>query len=482
MKVKRIFAPDMQNAMRRVREEIGPDAVILSNKRVAGGVEVVASPESEYETAQAKLTQERELRKAEQIALLTGLSGESRKALDEELARARARIGEARMAAEEPSLRPNANRQVRDSGSELERLLREETALRSSQKTAQKTQIAQSLAPNVQTQYVDETHSIAGLQAEIDQLKQMLQQQVLGQQLAPKRETPPPMKSAAPRPSVVTSKVQRQVFGRLVKLGLSETMAQGLIMGVEPNLPVDKAWRNALSRLAESLPVFGEELVDRGGMIALVGPTGAGKTTTIGKLATRYVLEHGSAGIALVTTDSYRIGAHEQLKTFGRILDIPVRVVDENNSLDQVLKSLRSKRLVLIDTAGMNTRDPAGQEQLAMLQNCNIRMKKLLVLSTSSQRVLMEQAYSNLAPIGLNGMILTKVDEAGSLGEALALSIDKQLRVAYVCEGQRVPDDIEIAQRRDLISRAVVLMQQGLRLNRDAEAPAPIHNSVRQLG
>lgn len=478
MKVKRIFAPDMQNAMRRVREEIGPDAVILSNKRVAGGVEVVASPESEYETAQAKLTQERELRKAEQIALLTGLSGESRKALDEELARARARIGEARMNAEEPALRSTANRQVRDSNSELERLLREDSSHRASQR-AQKSQSIESVD---RLQAADGGQAIAGLQAEIDQLKQMLQQQMLGQQLAPTRETPPPMKSAAPRPSGAASKVQRQVFGRLVKLGLSEPMAQGLVMGLEPNLPVDRAWRNALSRLAESLPVFGEELVDRGGMIALVGPTGAGKTTTIGKLATRYVLEHGSAGIALVTTDSYRIGAHEQIKTFGRILDIPVRVVDENNSLDQVLQSLRSKRLVLIDTAGMNTRDPAGQEQLEMLQNCNIRMKKLLVLSTSSQRVLMEQAYSNLAPIGLNGMILTKVDEAGSLGEALALSIDKQLRVAYVSEGQRVPDDIEIAQRKDLISRAVVLMQQGLRLSRDVESTAPVLSAVRQLG
>ncbi len=463
MKVKRIFAPDMKSAMRRVREEIGPDAVILSNKRVAGGVEVVASPESEYQTAQAKLTQERELRKAEQIALLTGLSGESCKALDEELARARARIGEARMNAEEPALRSSANRQVRDNGNELERLLREQST-----KSAP--------AP------VSEGQAIAGLQAEIDQLKQLLQQQMQGQQLAPNREAAPQMRVSTPKPTVATSKVQRQLFGRLVKLGLSESMAQSLVLGIEANLPIDKAWRNALSRLADSLPVFGEELVDRGGMIALVGPTGAGKTTTIGKLATRYVLEHGSAGVALVTTDSYRIGAHEQIKTFGRILDVPVRVVDENNPLDQVLQSLRSKRLVLIDTAGMNTRDPAGQEQLEMLQNSGVRMKKLLVLSTSSQKVLMEQAYANLAPLGLNGMILTKVDEAGSLGEALALSVEKQLRVAYVCEGQRVPDDIEVAQRRDLISRAVVLMQQGLRLSRDTDNAAPHISSVRQIG
>ena len=463
MKVKRIFAPDMKTAMRRVREEVGADAVILSNKRVAGGVEVVALPESEYETAQAKMTQERELRKAEQIALLTGLSGESRKVLDEELARARARIGEARLAAEEPSLRSNANRQVHDTENDIERYLsagRSPTAAEGATENA----------------------AISGLKLEIEQLKQMLQQQLQHQQLAPSTVSTPLRSTRASMPNAVVSKVQRQLFGRLIKLGLPESMSQGLVQGVEASLSIDKAWRNVLNRVAESLPVFSEDLVSRGGMIALVGPTGAGKTTTVCKLATRYVLEHGSKDVALVTTDSYRIGAHEQIRTFGRILDIPVRVVDENNSLDQVLQSLRNKRLVLIDTAGMNTRDPAGQEQLDMLQNSGVRMKKLLVLSSSSQRLLMEQAFATLSPIGLHGMVLTKVDEAGSLGEALALSIEKQLRVAYVCEGQRVPDDIDVAQRKDLISRAVVLMQEGLRLSRAAETSTMPPHSVRQLG
>jgi len=387
MKVKRIFAPDMKTAMRRVREEIGPDAVILSNKRVSGGVEVVASPESEYENAQSQLTQEREMRRAEQIALLTSAKGESRRALDEEIARARARIGEARLQAEEPGFANTANRQVRDNSNELDRLLRGEPA-----------------AANPDPQ----DSALAGLQAEIDQLREMLTQQLQVQQLAPAEASPAPSGlRAASSASAGSSKIQRQVFGRLVKLGLGESLAQGLVAGLEASLPVDRAWRNSLGRLVESLPVFGEDIVNRGGMVALVGPTGAGKTTTIGKLATRYVLEHGSAGIALVTTDSYRIAAHEQIKTFGRILDVPVRVVDENNPLDQVLQSLRNKRLVLIDTAGMNTRDPAGQEQLEMLKNSDVRMKKLLVLASSSQRVLMNQAYANLAPIGLKGLVIT---------------------------------------------------------------------------
>jgi len=459
MKVKRIFAPDMKTAMRRVREEIGPDAVILSNKRVAGGVEVVASPESEYELAQARLTQERDMKRAEQIALLTGAKGDSRRKLDEELARARARIGEARMRAEEPSVPSGVNRQVREQSSELERLLQEESQYQN--------------APV-------RDPAIVGLQAEIDQLKQMLNMQLQTQQLAPVGPSAPRINASVAQPANA-NRVQRQVFGRLLKLGVGESLAQGLIAGLEASLPVDRAWRNSLGRLAESLPVIGEDLVARGGMIALVGPTGAGKTTTIGKLATRYVLEHGSAGIALVTTDSYRIAAHEQIKTFGRILDVPVRIVDENNPLDQVLQSLRNKRLVLIDTAGMNTRDPAGQEQLEMLKNPSVRMKKLLVLATSSQRVLMDQAYANLAPIGLHGLVLTKADEAGSLGEALALSIEKQLRIAYLSDGQRVPDDIEVAQRKDLISRAVVLMQQAIKLSRSSESDSPLLQSTKGL-
>lgn len=461
MKVKRIFAPDMKTAMRRVREEIGPDAVILSNKRVSGGVEVVASPESEYENAQSQLTQEREMRRAEQIALLTSAKGESRRALDEEIARARARIGEARLQAEEPGFANTANRQVRDNSNELDRLLRGEPA-----------------AANPDPQ----DSALAGLQAEIDQLREMLTQQLQVQQLAPAEASPAPSGlRAASSASAGSSKIQRQVFGRLVKLGLGESLAQGLVAGLEASLPVDRAWRNSLGRLAESLPVFGEDIVNRGGMIALVGPTGAGKTTTIGKLATRYVLEHGSAGIALVTTDSYRIAAHEQIKTFGRILDVPVRVVDENNPLDQVLQSLRNKRLVLIDTAGMNTRDPAGQEQLEMLKNSVVRMKKLLVLASSSQRVLMNQAYANLAPIGLKGLVLTKADEAGSLGEALALSIEKQLPIAYLSDGQRVPDDLEVAQRKDLISRAVVLMQQAIKISRESEVAIPMPSNFKGL-
>lgn len=461
MKVKRIFAPDMKTAMRRVREEIGPDAVILSNKRVAGGVEVVAAPESEYETAQADLRRKQDERRAEQVALLTQKSSGnpvrskraqpaelSREELDVELRRARERIAEASLRYDQPEVGRSSNRQISDDTDDLASILGQHDFVANS---------------SGQDQRID------GLQHEIAQLKEMLTNQLGRQHLAPvsNRQFDYPEQRDATAISPAGGKHKR-VLERFGRLGVSSSLSQSIVSGLEPELSLEKGWRNALARFAESLPVSGEELIERGGMIAFVGPTGAGKTTTIGKLAARYVLEHGGAGLALVTTDSYRIAAHEQLKTFGRILDVPVRVVDENNSLEEVLASLRGKQIVLIDTAGMNLRDPSGQEQMDMLSNSGVRMKKLLVMSTSSQRQLLEQAYAMYAPLGLHGCVLTKMDESGSLGEALSLTIEKQLRIAYVTDGQRVPDDIDLAKRKDLVSRAVVLAQKNVEFEQNA--------------
>ncbi|MDX2421903.1 MAG: flagellar biosynthesis protein FlhF, partial [Amphritea sp.] len=146
--------------------------------------------------------------------------------------------------------------------------------------------------------------------------------------------------------------------------------------------------------------------------------------------------------------------------------DVPVRVVDENNSLDEVLGSLRGKRLVLIDTAGMNAHEPHTQAQLNMLEDVSVRLKKLLVLSCSSQRHVIESAYETYAPLGLSGCVLSKLDESGNLGEALDLVIENGLSVSYVTDGQRVPDDIDVAHKKDLVSRAVITAQKASRSRR----------------
>ncbi|SEG58148.1 flagellar biosynthesis protein FlhF [Marinobacterium lutimaris] len=480
MKVKRIFAPDMRQAMRRVREEIGPDAVIVSNHRVAGGVEIVVAREEEYEAAQSELKQERARRREEQVRILTGSAagqgGDKRRELEQALERTRLDIAKAQEGQGPSEVSRTANRQLDGDDEELHSILE---SLRERQRSrdahqAQAHKASPGAAPLQASRHEPELGSVGvsaderdnaqirNMQNEIQQLRSMLEQQLSAKQSAPQ---PSPRSQAfgdaeMARAGERSSGVKGQLEHRFERLGLGGRLTSSLLASIEPGLPIDKAWRNSLARLADSIPVVGEELIERGGMLAFLGPTGVGKTTTIGKLAARYVLQHGSSSLALVTTDCFRIAAHEQLKTFGRILDVPVRVVDENHSLDEVLQSLKGKRLVLIDTAGMNARDPSGQLQLEMLESVSVRVKKLLVLSCSSQRQLLESAWQTYSALGLHGCVLSKMDESGSLGEALTLAVEKQLPVAYVADGQKIPDDIGLARRHDLVSRAVVTAQR----------------------
>lgn len=465
MKVKRIFAPDMRQAMRRVRDEIGPDAVIISNHRVAGGVEVVAAREQEYELAQAELKRSRQQGQRKPSA---GSEPSRNKELEAELRRAQFRIAEVREKAEQPlpSVDMNANRQMDDDESEDLRFILD--SLKERQKERAREPSRQSRV-GFEPEVSGVDGAVPAARQESQQMMKSMQQEIHQLRALLERQMVQPAVPKAADQAVFDNAQAARIGGRLEQMGLGHRLVQQIMAGIEPDLPVDRAWRNSLGRLAEAIPVVGEEFIARGGMVVFVGPTGVGKTTTIGKLAARYVLQHGSSSLALVTTDCYRIAAHEQLRTFGRILDVPVRVVDENHSLEEVLTSLRGKRLVLIDTAGMNARDPAGQQQMESLASVSMRLKKLLVLSCSSQRQLLESAYENYKELGLNGCVLSKMDESGSLGEALTVAIEKQLPVAYVTDGQRIPDDIVVAQRRDLVSRAVVTSQRDNERSRDSD-------------
>lgn len=470
MKVKRIFAPDMRQAMRRAREELGPDAVIVSNHRVAGGVEVVAAHEHEYEAAQAEFKRELEKKKRrdEQVNILTtGRSpGSSRHSLEAELQKTRLDIAQAQEnQRQEGPLTESGSRNLQmeqDDDEDLQSILASLKA-RQQERAQVKQQQSDHLdfpeldaEPERRGPVVGDTGVIDNMRREIEELKALLQQQQQPVVAAPKVWVEQTV--AKPTAGTVAEKLSR----RFERIGLGAPLVGHLTKGLEPGLDLAKAWRNTLAKLTDAIPVMTEDYIDRGGMIAFVGPTGVGKTTTIGKLAARYVLQHGSAGLALVTTDSFRIAAHEQLRTFGRILDVPVRVVDENHSLDEVLASLRGKRLILIDTAGMSHHEGSSEAQKSMLTDVSFRLKKLLVLSCSSQRQVLEDAYDNYRDIGLNGCVLSKLDESGSLGEALTLSVEKNLPIAYVTDGQKVPDDIEVAHRNDLVSRAVVTAQKTL--------------------
>lgn len=226
----------------------------------------------------------------------------------------------------------------------------------------------------------------------------------------------------------------------------SATQAQDWLIGVLA--------RNLRSAAAE------HDLVNRGGVYALVGPTGVGKTTTTAKLAARCAVRFGAAKLALLTTDSYRVGAHDQLRIYAKILGVPVHTVSDRQDLRQALDSMRGKHLVLIDTVGMSQRDERVREQSMLLSQPEV--KRLLLLNAAAQGETLEEvvgAYQRAPELGANaeiaGCVLTKIDEAGQLGQALDVLIRHRLLLHYTSSGQRVPEDLHEPSPNYLVHRSL---------------------------
>ena len=211
--------------------------------------------------------------------------------------------------------------------------------------------------------------------------------------------------------------------------------------------------------LANMLDNQGDDIVKQGGVVALVGPTGVGKTTSLAKLAARFAAHHGAEHVALITTDHYRIGAYEQLATYGKIMGCPVKQAHDLNELEQILYQFRNRKLVLIDTAGMGQRDMRLYQQLDNLTaNSRIPIRSYLVLSATGQRRVLQDAVNHFKRIPLSGVVLTKLDESVSLAGALSVLIQNGLPLSYVTDGQRVPEDMKVADTLDLAQQALAAL------------------------
>ncbi len=240
---------------------------------------------------------------------------------------------------------------------------------------------------------------------------------------------------------------------KLFEAGLSPALVRKLVQSLPVDAPDELAW--AAGVLERNLHTDEHELAleDLDGVFALIGPTGVGKTTSTAKLAAAFATRHGAANLGLITLDAYRVAAHEQLRTYGRILGVPVHTAHDRASLEDLLELLAGKKLVLIDTAGMAQRDARTRELLDMLKHPAIR--KLLVINAAAQGETVEDVMVAYGVQQCHGVIVSKLDEAVKLGPALDALIRHRAKVVGVANGQRVPEDWHRLSAPSLVQRAL---------------------------
>ncbi|MGG5290935.1 flagellar biosynthesis protein FlhF [Pseudomonas shirazensis] len=436
MQVKRFFAADMRQAMKLVRDELGSDAAIIGNRRIAGGVELTAALDYKLSALAPRVPNPE---------------------LEDELRKTQSRIATAQAELSSRSDADDGNRQL-FAGLSL-----------TASEPLVEPHVDQPAAPAAPAVAPVDPRLFDAMRSELSGLRELLEVQ-LGSLAWSQLQGSKPL--------------QANLWRRLQRVGLTGALARELLdLTGEIDEP-RQAWRMILAHLARMIDVPEIEPIEEGGVIAMVGPAGMGKTTTLAKLAARYVLKYGAQNLALVSMDSFRIGAQEQLKTLGRILNVSVTYVDPGESLAQALEPLLRKRVVLIDTAGLQASDPALRMQLETLAGRGIASKNYLVLATTSQKQVLTAAYHSYKRCGLAGCILTKLDETACLGEVLSLAISHELPVAYLTDGPRIPDDLHLPRKHQLVSRAVsVQMQEDPSEEAMADMFADLyHNSGKRVG
>ena len=450
MKLKRYTAPDIRQAMAKVRDELGADAVILSNRKTDDGIEIIAAMDYDdsivktpLKTKKEKIEKNRLANKNQRLAehLTKTIEAKPRQAKWKKSFEDSYNSQDARKAKNDIL---EKSKKVPEIGSQVsnEWLDQLKTKIEISEENeVNKADIEASNGVEIS----NNSDELKNVWDELSSLRGLLETQ---------------LSSLAWSDAIKRKPIKTKVLKHLLEMGLTPALSYDLLEKINDDEPFESCWRKGLGMFANQLPIIEEDIVNTGGIFALVGPTGVGKTTTIAKLAARYALDNGTEGIALVTTDNYRIGAQEQLRTYGRILGTPVKVANNSEELRNILKGLYDKDLILIDTAGMSQRDIKLTEQFSMLSEGSILIKSYLVISASSQQQVLDETVQAYKKAFLDGCIITKLDETLSLGGALATIMKHKLPISYTSNGQRVPEDLHRASAIELVKLAVTMMNQ----------------------
>jgi flagellar biosynthesis protein FlhF len=455
MNVKKFTAATSREALRKVREALGPDAVILSNRPVDGEVEILALANDDAASLAAPAPDSPMaepnpyLDLAETPAYLQPLTPRAAAprpvaAVEPAPAPAPAPRAAARPAA--PARQAAAPRAVVPATPAAAALDMD--------------RISAIVADAVASAKANAAVEMSGMMHEIRAMRGMMETQ-LAELSWGSTQAREPQKAA--------------VLREMLAAGFSASLARYLIDKLPAGRDAADSLRWAKTVLTRNLNAMANEdqMLEQGGVFALVGPTGVGKTTSTAKLAARCVMRHGADKLALITTDAYRIGAHEQLRIYGKILGVMVHSVKDEADLRIALKELKNKHTVLIDTVGVSQRDHMVAEQVAMLQGTGANVQRLLCLNATSTQETLNEVVRAYQGSGLAGCIMTKLDEAASIGNVLDVVIRQKLNMFYVSNGQRVPEDLHLADPAMLVERAFRL-KRGTAASQYSDSELPL--------
>lgn len=521
MKIKRFVAADMRSAMNLVRKEHGPDAVILSNRRIEEGIEIVAAanydesavqraleasrrdvapppapkPRTAADAVIAAVTRRRSSTPAPEpvaattsavAALARAAVGATGRTLDsaDEIVPTRGSTGFAatlaRAAVNEPALpeqifapfaeaivapasAPAASAPANRARFQVDppHEMHHESAapavqpppLPGAAPTEAQPEIAAS-EPAVADAVIETSPEptlapapVLTVVAQDDAEIRQLRQEVAGMRQVIEREM-----NRFTDERLRGCPVRATALDLMDEYGFDAGLARDVAMQIPLETEAHRGRGLMLGLISRKLPIAPVDPLEEGGVIALVGPTGAGKTTTIAKLASRFAEKHAPRDVALVTTDTTRIGAREQLYGYGRQLGIAVHEANSGTDLDQLLERLKDYKLVLIDTAGLGPRDRALAAQLQWLRAAR-QVRTLLVLPANTSFGDMDEVVRRFGAANLQGLVLSKLDETGRFGNALSVAVDHALPITWVTDGQDVPEDLHRASAANLVLR-----------------------------
>jgi flagellar biosynthesis protein FlhF len=514
MKIRRYVAKDMRTALAQIKQELGVDAVIMSNKKTAEGVELMAAVDynqptaSSIEVNQPKLQPETVKQGvSEDVVSLSqpnnynaamntvpkSMSDTAAKQNEETVLPSDSLSALLNRKIQQPEMTQQSIRQPIQQSSAVQSTIEQEfkkftdRLAQSSEVTSEPlketqeatfqdditennaaltdfdhhaTEINHNKLNNKAKDSVANTSEMESMKKEMASIRQLLEHQVSGlmwQDMAQKDPS------------------RAVLVNRLTSMGLAEHVADQVAGYVPAGLNEQDAWSQAKKLISQQLNTTNNDIIQRGGIVSLVGPTGVGKTTTIAKLAARFAQVHGADQVALISTDTYKIAGFEQLSTYGKIIGCQVKLAKDAASLDAILQDFAKKKLILIDTAGMGQRDMRlAQHLTGLISNTRIRIRNYLVLSANTQLRVMQENVERFKKVPLAGCIYTKLDESLSVGEIISTSIQNGLPIGYLTDGQRVPEDIKVANTEKLVTLADRMAAKTVKTNTIAWRIAPV--------